>query len=96
MLPEIVAVSNEAINYLKERKNESGKGDGVNVKDLGVRYMTDILVRVSLSLDAGSFHDDKNPFLHHATHIFREGLAFYVLTVVTFFAPSLGRLLGLR
>jgi len=96
MLPEIVAVSAEAINYLKDQKNESGRGDGVDVKDFGVLYMTDILVRTLMSLDAGSFRDDQNPFLYHAKHVHIEGISAIFTLAVMFFAPKLRKFLGMR
>jgi len=96
MLPEIVAVSAEAIQYLKDQKNLPGRGDGVDVKDFGVRYMTNILIRSLMSLDAGSFRDDQNPFLYHAKNVNTEGISGIFTLAVMFFAPKLGKFLGRR
>jgi len=91
----VSVVSKEAIDYMRNLKHESGKGDGAEVKNFCLRFMTDVLIRSTLSAESGAFKDDKNVFMEAGESMIGDFISFFVVLVRSF-APKLAPYLGIR
>ncbi|KAH8269316.1 hypothetical protein KR018_003210, partial [Drosophila ironensis] len=70
--------------------------NGIDAKEMSLRFTSEMVTDVVLGLSAGSFSDNPIPIVTHVNDLFKQPWAFKLFFVVTSTFPALSHLLKLR
>nr|XP_022918849.1 uncharacterized protein LOC111427781 [Onthophagus taurus] len=86
MYPLMVEVKNRLLNYIKEEPN-SQKGDGLDAKDLTLRYTNEIVASCGFGLYGNCFNTGKSEIVELSKGIFITNTFSIITSILTFMFP---------
>ncbi|XP_037935753.1 probable cytochrome P450 28a5 [Teleopsis dalmanni] len=93
--PVTIKVCDRMVEYIRKQIRMAPK-DGVDGKDLSLRYTSEVVTDCVLGINAESFSENPKPILNNIKNLFEQSYALIIQTLLNGFFPILKRFYKVR